>query len=81
MEKNAISSLKKLRGSQYNYQPELDELKNERDERTANKSSLGKALKRTNTIRALCISLGLMFFQQMCGINVVIFYSASIFKV
>lgn len=30
--------------------------------------------------KALLISIGCMFFQQMSGINVVIFYMVSIFK-
>ena len=32
-------------------------------------------------LKPLLISLGLMFFQQMSGINAVIFYTVNIFKV
>lgn len=77
-ETKAIKSLKRLRGAKYNYLPELNQLKLERDERKNNEISLRSVLKRQNTIRSLIISLGLMFFQQMCGINVVIFYSTHI---
>lgn len=81
MEKSAIQSLKVLRGSSYDYASELGEIKSERDERQASKTKLKDAIKRPNSIKALIISSALMFFQQMCGINVVIFYSTDIFRV
>lgn len=38
-------------------------------------------LMKRNNLKPLLISLGLMFFQQMSGINAVIFYTVQIFKV
>ncbi|CAL1687683.1 unnamed protein product [Lasius platythorax] len=37
-------------------------------------------LMKRNNLKPLLISLGLMFFQQMSGINAVIFYTVQIFK-
>ncbi|XP_068148977.1 facilitated trehalose transporter Tret1-like [Drosophila tropicalis] len=45
-----------------------------------NKVNVLSALNRPVTRKALAISLGLMFFQQVCGINAVIFYSKKIFE-
>ncbi|CAM6031837.1 unnamed protein product, partial [Sphagnum compactum] len=47
--------------------------------KTASSSQVFELLKRNN-LKPLLISLGLMFFQQMSGINAVIFYTTSIFK-
>lgn len=78
-EDKAIKSLKWLRGNEYNYQMELDELKEQQQERVEQKVSVMAALTRRATIRALIISMGLMFFQQLSGINAVIFYTGFIF--
>lgn len=48
-------------------------------EKSASGSQLFELLKRQN-LKPLSISLGLMFFQQLSGINAVIFYTTSIFK-
>lgn len=48
-------------------------------EKSASGSQIFELLKRQN-LKPLSISLGLMFFQQMSGINAVIFYTTSIFK-
>lgn len=75
----AIASLKWLRGSDYDYNAELFELQAANDEQKAQKVSLRDALSRRATKKALFISLGLMFFQQMSGINAVIFFTKDIF--
>lgn len=75
----AAKSLKWLRGSEYDYSHELAELQAQHEAEKNNKVSLGAALARRSTIKALFISLGLMFFQQMSGINAVIFFTKDIF--
>lgn len=77
----ANKSYKWLRGSNYDPQAEIDELHREINEASKNKATFGDILKRRATQRALFIGFGLMFFQQMSGINVVIFYATTIFKV
>lgn len=76
----AIKSLKWLRGNQYDYSNELAELQAQDEADKKNKVSLVAALKRRSTIKAILIGMGLMFFQQMSGINAVIFFSEDIFK-
>ena len=51
------------------------------DEKIANKVSLKDAMMKRAAIKAMIISFGLMFFQQMSGINAVIFYTTDIFQV
>ncbi|XP_058985056.1 facilitated trehalose transporter Tret1-2 homolog isoform X1 [Musca domestica] len=77
---SAIKSIQWLRGKEYDYNMEIEELKDTEKKIKENPVSIGSALTRRVTIKALCISLGLMFFQQLCGINAVIFYSTDIFK-
>lgn len=70
-----------MRGKEYDHVPEIEEL-NETDRQIReNKVNLWAALRRPVTIKAMSISLGLMFFQQVSGINAVIFYSKGIFEV
>lgn len=76
----AAKSLKWLRGSEYDYSNELAELQAQNEADKKNKVSLAAALARRSTIKAIFISLGLMFFQQMSGINAVIFYTKDIFE-
>lgn len=76
---DAIRSLKWLRGSQYDYDSELTELIDEHNERVAQKISFIGAFKRRSTVMGMIIIMGLMFFQQMSGINAVIFYTGFIF--
>lgn len=80
-EEDAMKSFKWLRGNAYDPQLEIDELKLEVEENERNKVSFGEVLKRKAAKRALFIGFGLMFFQQVSGINVVIFYSTDIFEV
>ncbi|KAH8257447.1 hypothetical protein KR038_010160 [Drosophila bunnanda] len=76
----AIKSIQWLRGKEYDYEPELAELRETDREIRENKVNVWAALNRPVTRKALAISLGLMFFQQVSGINAVIFYSSRIFK-
>lgn len=76
----AAKSLKRLRGDQYDYSAELAKLQAQCEADKKNKVSLSAALSRPATKKALFISLSLMFFQQMSGINAIIFYTGKIFR-
>lgn len=78
----AVQSIKWLRGSQYDALAEVAELNKEHEEQSNDaKASLWKALQRPDSIRVMAIGLGLMFFQQVSGINAVIFFTTDIFRV
>lgn len=81
-EKNseASTALKWFRGAQYDPAEDIAELQNENEEQKANNLSVMEALGRTTSVRGLVIILGLMFFQQVSGINAVIFYTTDIFN-
>lgn len=79
-DEDAAKSFKWLRGSDYDYSAELSELQAEHQEKEAAKVSILSALMRKASVKAIGISLGLMFFQQMSGINAVIFYTGDIFR-
>ncbi|KAH8372199.1 hypothetical protein KR093_010563 [Drosophila rubida] len=76
----AVKSIQWLRGKEYDYGPEMEELHQVDREIREQQVNIWSALTRPVTIKAMSISLGLMFFQQVSGINAVIFYSAGIFK-
>lgn len=78
---DAVQAYKWLRGKNYDPQVEIEELVKEVEENEANKVSFKETLKRKSTKRALFIGFGLMFFQQVSGINIVIFYATDIFEV
>ncbi|XP_065362596.1 facilitated trehalose transporter Tret1-2 homolog isoform X2 [Calliphora vicina] len=77
---SAVKSIQWLRGKDYDYRMEIEELKETEQKIKDTPVSIGSALMRPVTLKALGISLGLMFFQQLCGINAVIFYSTDIFR-
>lgn len=77
---NAIRTLKWLRGDNYNYNDELEELYTENAEIKNSQMSVIELLTTPATKRALIISLGLMIFLQLSGINAVIFYTSFIFE-
>lgn len=77
---DAAKSLRWLRGSEYDYSEELALMQQQHEAEKENKTSIVQALKRRSTKKAIFISLGLMFFQQMSGINAVIFFAGDIFK-
>lgn len=80
-EERARRALQWLRGKKADVEPELKGIvKSHCDaERHASQNAIFDLLKRSN-LKPLLISLGLMFFQQLSGINAVIFYTVSIFK-
>jgi SP family facilitated glucose transporter-like MFS transporter 8 len=59
---------------------ELTKMQDAIQEAERNKGSLGDLMSSRGTVKALIIALGLMTFQQLSGINAVIFYSGKIFE-
>ncbi|EDW77093.1 uncharacterized protein Dwil_GK22112, isoform A [Drosophila willistoni] len=80
-EERARKALSWLRGKEADVEPELKGLlRSQADaDRSATQNTMLELLKRNN-LKPLSISLGLMFFQQLSGINAVIFYTVQIFK-
>lgn len=80
-EEHARKALQWLRGKQADVEPELKGiLKTHHEaERHASSNGMAQLMKKCN-LKPLSISLGLMLFQQLSGINAVIFYAVDIFK-
>uniref|UniRef100_A0A1L8DF37 Facilitated trehalose transporter Tret1 n=2 Tax=Nyssomyia neivai TaxID=330878 RepID=A0A1L8DF37_9DIPT len=80
-EDQARKALQWLRGRDADVDPELKGIVKSATEaeRSASRNAMLDLLKRSN-LKPLLISLGLMFFQQLSGINAVIFYTVTIFK-
>lgn len=76
----ARSSLRRLRGPDYNCEAELQILKDSMDNSQSNNVSFKSAITSKPAIRSLIIGYGLMFFQQASGVNVIVFYSSVIFE-
>jgi SP family facilitated glucose transporter-like MFS transporter 8 len=76
---DARKSLQYYRGSSYNFWTELQELEEDIRESTQEQASIRDLVSSSGTRKALVISLGLMLFQQLSGVNAVIFYSVDIF--
>jgi SP family facilitated glucose transporter-like MFS transporter 8 len=77
----AIIALKWLRGSSYNILKEIDELSAEIEKHKSERGSLKEELFKKSTIRGIFIAYGLMFFFNMSGVRVVVFYTKDIFEV
>lgn len=76
----AITSLQFLRGkSKEGVQDELSIIQTSVDEALKNKGSIVDVFKNKACVKALIISSGLVSFQQLSGINAVLFYSTDIF--
>lgn len=78
---SAHNSLQWLRGKDTNVSDEFNELKKSQIEadKTASHSAVADLFHKSS-LKPLLISLGLMLFQQMSGINAVIFYTVKIFR-
>lgn len=61
-------------------QDELSEIQASVEETKRNKASALDLFKSKGNVKALVISSGLVAFQQLSGINVILFYSTSIFQ-
>lgn len=77
-EDEAIQSLKRFRGEDFNTTDEISDLQKEEEIRQSQNAR--EALKKKSSRKAMMISFGLMFFQQLSGINAVIFYTTTIFS-
>ncbi|XP_057664603.1 facilitated trehalose transporter Tret1 isoform X2 [Diorhabda carinulata] len=76
----AKKALQRLRGSAYNCDAELKEIQQNIEKSTSEQNSFVEILKTKASIKANIITFGLMFFQQLSGVNAVIFYTGDIFK-
>lgn len=78
---HALKSFRCLRGDNYDAKMEVNDLKREISNSDESQESLREIFARPANLRAMLIGVSLLFFMQMCGINVVIFYSTVIFNV
>lgn len=78
--KEAEHSLILLRGHEYDIAGELEELQQQLEEEQKRSSSFGDLISSRATVRASIAVMGLLSFLSFSGINVLIFYSESIFN-
>lgn len=76
----AREALIKLRGQSYDVDSELNDLKFKNEESKRNKVSYIAAIKKKTALKAILICYALMLFQQLSGINAVIFNTSQIFS-
>ncbi|CAG9772154.1 unnamed protein product [Ceutorhynchus assimilis] len=76
----AQNSLIWFRGRDYDVEDELLKITDDIKEARLNEAGLSDLVSCKATRKALIISLGLMAFQQLSGINAVLFYTNSIFE-
>lgn len=75
----ARTSLTFFRGRLYNVTEELLKIGEEIKESSSNKVRLRDLIGCRATVNGLIVCLGLMVFQQLSGINAVLFYAGKIF--
>ncbi|XP_037941542.1 facilitated trehalose transporter Tret1-like [Teleopsis dalmanni] len=75
----AKNSYKFLRGADYDPTTEINEIRSTQQSKDENSGPI-KALCRGVVMKALGMSMALMFFQQLGGINAIVFYSTDMFK-
>lgn len=80
MNEEARRSLVWLRGHEYDVDSELNELRRQQEESQVNQSSFRSNITKRNVIKAIVICYFLMIFQQLSGINAVIFNTSTIFS-
>ncbi|XP_008560800.1 facilitated trehalose transporter Tret1 isoform X1 [Microplitis demolitor] len=76
----ARESYRWLRGPDYNIEPELEAQNEALAEANRNQVSFLTAVRSKAAVKGLFIAFGLMLFQQLSGVNAIIFYSGSIFE-
>ncbi|KAJ8688522.1 hypothetical protein QAD02_024317 [Eretmocerus hayati] len=77
---DACKVLRLLRGPSYDVSQEITELIEESEQLQIKEGGLRDLLGTKAGRKALATSMGLMWFQQMCGIDAVLFYTVSIFE-
>lgn len=78
-EDKARTALIRLRGNSYDIDAEIREIRNDLLAEQNCKISALQSLRKKGTQTSILVCFSLMFFQQACGINAVIFYADSIF--
>lgn len=73
------SALRWLRSKSYDIEPEFDEIKKSTQEHSKRTLNIKDFFTKSN-MKPLLIALGLMFFQQLSGINAVVFFTTTIFE-
>lgn len=76
----ARDALINLRGRNYDVDYELNNLREKADEAKRNPVSFRSAITKKTAVKALIICYALMLFQQLSGINAVIFNTSAIFE-
>lgn len=76
----ARKALLRFRGNGWNVDAELKDIKTQLEYDEAHKVSFLESFKKRATKKAFLISFGLMLFQQLSGVNAVIFYTGTIFE-
>ncbi|BFZ08924.1 hypothetical protein BsWGS_11963 [Bradybaena similaris] len=79
-EEQAKKVLQRIRGKE-DVQEEIDLIKEALEEDKQNEGiAIGRVFSTPHVRKALFVGCGLQLFQQLCGINTVIYYSATILK-
>lgn len=73
-------SLQKFRGKHYDVEAEISQMKAYIEENQKYQVSTIATMKTRAAQKAFLICFSLMFFQQLAGINAVIFYKGDIFE-
>lgn len=79
-EESARQSLIKLRGEQYDIEGELQAHRQALEESSRTTISFSTAIKSRAIQKGFVIAYGLMLFQQLSGVNSIIFYASDIFS-
>ncbi|KAK9304283.1 hypothetical protein QLX08_004279 [Tetragonisca angustula] len=78
LDDSAKNSLIRLRGVEYDIETELQHQKDALNE-NKKKVSFWTLIQSRATLKGFIVAYGLMFFQQLCGVSVIIFYTNYIF--
>ncbi|RZF43733.1 hypothetical protein LSTR_LSTR009156 [Laodelphax striatellus] len=79
-DEEARRALRWLRGPDYQHEVELSLMKDSMENQKRNQASFMDVISDKVILKAFVLSLGMMVFQQLSGVNAVIFYSGQIFE-